>query len=89
VLFLQRFTPPILIDEIQYALELLPHIKILVDRDRKPGSFWLTGSQQFQSMQGISESLVGRVGIVNLLGLGLKMLQGQPRRFLSSQAERS
>lgn len=78
-LFLQRFKPPVLIDEIQYAPELLPFIKIHVDRDRKPGSFWLTGSQQFQLMQGVSESLAGRVGIVNLLGLSLKELQGQPK----------
>ncbi len=76
VLFLQRFNPPVLIDEIQYAPQLLPHIKILVDKEHKPGMFWLTGSQQFQLMQGVSESLAGRVGIVNLLGLSLKELQG-------------
>jgi predicted AAA+ superfamily ATPase len=78
-LFLQRFKPPILIDEIQYAPELLPHIKIQVDRDRTPGSFWMTGSQQFQLMQGVSESLAGRVGIVNLLGLSMKELQAQAK----------
>ncbi|MFH1147504.1 MAG: AAA family ATPase [Pseudomonadota bacterium] len=44
-LFMQRFPPPVLIDEIQYAPELLPHIKMAVDRERKPGIFWLTGSQ--------------------------------------------
>jgi uncharacterized protein len=77
-LFLQRFNPPILIDEIQYAPQLLPHIKMWVDNDRKPGLFWLTGSQQFQVMQGVSESLAGRVGIVNLLGLSLKELYGTP-----------
>ena len=78
-LFLQRFKPPILIDEIQYAPALLPYIKIHVDRDHTPGAFWLTGSQQFQLMQGVSESLAGRVGIVNLLGLSVKELQGQPK----------
>lgn len=75
-LFLQRFNPPVLIDEIQYAPQLLPHIKMQVDKAHKPGMFWLTGSQQFQLMQGVSESLAGRVGIVNLLGLSLKELQG-------------
>ncbi len=75
-LFLQRFPPPVLIDEIQYAPELLPHIKIMVDKERKNGMFWLTGSQQFQLMQGVTESLAGRVGIINLLGLSLKELQG-------------
>lgn len=74
-LFLQRFKPPILIDEIQYAPELLPFIKLYVDKHQKKGDFWLTGSQQFQLMQGVSESLAGRVGIVQLLGLSLKERQ--------------
>ena len=68
-LFLQRFPPPVLIDEIQYAPELLPYIKIEVDRNRIPNMFWLTGSQQFHLMKGVSESLAGRVGVVHLLGL--------------------
>jgi predicted AAA+ superfamily ATPase len=69
-LFLQRFEPPVLIDEIQYAPQLLPLIKMAVDRGgRKRPSFWLTGSQQFQLMKGISETLAGRVAILNLLGL--------------------
>lgn len=68
-LFLQRFTAPLLIDEIQYAPELLPYLKMAVDRERRPGQYWLTGSQQFHLMKGVSESLAGRVGIVRLLGL--------------------
>ncbi len=75
-LFLQRFEPPLLIDEIQYAPELLPFIKMAVDTERRYGMFWLTGSQQFKLMQGVTESLAGRVGIINLLGLSLKELQG-------------
>lgn len=68
-LFMQRFPPPVLIDEIQYAPQLLPYIKMEVDQNRRPGMFWLTGSQQFHLMMGVSESLAGRVGIVELLGL--------------------
>jgi len=68
-LFFKRFPPPILIDEIQYAPELLPYIKILIDEKHDKGMFWLTGSQQFHLMKGISESLAGRIGIINLLGL--------------------
>ena len=68
-LFFQRFPPPVLIDEIQYAPELLPHIKMQVDQNRRTGMFWLTGSQQFHLMKGISESLAGRVGVLELLGL--------------------
>lgn len=75
-LFLQRFPPPVLIDEIQYAPELLPHIKMAVDERREPGLFWLTGSQQFHLMQNVSESLAGRVAIVNLLGLSQRELLG-------------
>jgi len=67
-LFLQRFEPPVLIDEIQYAPQLLPVIKMAVDAERRPGAFWLTGSQQFQMMKGVSETLAGRVAIVHLLG---------------------
>jgi predicted AAA+ superfamily ATPase len=67
-LFLQRYRAPVLIDEIQYAPQLLPLIKQQVDRDQQPGLFWLTGSQQFHLMRGISETLAGRVAIVNLLG---------------------
>ena len=68
-LFLQRFAPPVLIDEIQYAPELLSSIKILADNKKRPGLFWLTGSQQFLLMSGITETLAGRVAILNLSGL--------------------
>ena len=61
--------PPMLIDEIQYAPELLPCIKMTVDNSHGPGPFWLTGSQQFHLMKGVSESLAGRVAVVSLLGL--------------------
>jgi predicted AAA+ superfamily ATPase len=67
-LFMQRFPAPVLIDEIQYAPQLLPYIKMEVDTHRRPNLFWLTGSQQFHLMQGVSESLAGRIGIVQLLG---------------------
>ncbi len=71
-LFLQRFSAPLLIDEIQYAPELFPHIKEIVDREQKSGMYWLTGSQQFQLMENVSESLAGRVGILKLQGLSQK-----------------
>ena len=68
-LFLQRYAPPVLIDEIQYATELLPYIKMNVDCSKRKGDFWITGSQVFRLMKNVSESLAGRVGIINLLGL--------------------
>lgn len=69
VLFFQRYRPPLLIDKIQYAPELLPYIKMIVDKEKQNGMFWLTGSQAFHLMKNVSESLAGRVGIVELLGL--------------------
>ncbi len=68
-LFMQRFEPPVIIDEIQYAPELLPYIKIAADKSKQPGMFWLTGSQQFHLMRDISESLAGRIALLSLLGL--------------------
>ncbi len=68
-LFLQQYQAPIVIDEIQYAPELLPYIKIQIDEDRKPGQFFLTGSQMFRLMKDVSESLAGRAGILSLYGL--------------------
>ncbi len=68
-LFLQRFPPPLIIDEIQYAPGLLSAIKLTCDTSGAKGLFWLTGSQQFQLMRGVTESLAGRVAIVTLNGL--------------------
>lgn len=76
-LFLQSWQPPLIIDEIQYAPELFSAIKIMVDRDKRNGLFWLTGSQKFQLMRGITESLAGRVAIVDLLGLSQAELDGR------------
>lgn len=75
-LFMQRYTPPVIIDEIQYAPELLPYIKMSVDQSKRKGDFWLTGSQAFQTMQNVSESLAGRVGIIRLLGLSSSEING-------------
>lgn len=75
-LFLQRYSPPVLIDEVQYAPRLLPYIKMEVDASRSRGAFWLTGSQQFQMMKGITESLAGRVAVINLLGFSRRELDG-------------
>ncbi|MCL1838437.1 MAG: ATP-binding protein [Propionibacteriaceae bacterium] len=75
-LFLQRYTPPLLIDEIQYAPQLLPLIKLGADRSDKPGQYWLTGSQSFHLMREVSESLAGRAGILTLAGLSAAELDG-------------
>lgn len=75
-LFLKSNPAPVIIDEIQYAPNLLNNIKMEVDSSEKKAQFYLTGSQQFELMQGVSESLAGRIGIVNLLGLSLREIKG-------------
>ena len=62
-LFLQRYKPPLLIDEIQMAPKLLPYIKMYVDEHGNNGDFWLTGSHAFDLMENVTESLAGRIAI--------------------------
>ncbi len=69
-LFLNTYSCPIMIDEIQYAPELLHYIKRDVDRHRsEPGRYIMTGSQHFPLMQGVTESLAGRTAVLNLLSM--------------------
>lgn len=70
-LFFQKYKAPLLIDEIQYAPELFPYIKSIVDESGESGMFWLTGSQQFLLMQNVTESLAGRVGILEMQGFSI------------------
>lgn len=77
-LFLQRHTPPVTIDEIQYAPNLLSYIKMEVDNTELKGQYWLTGSQQFHLMKNVSESLAGRVAVIDLMGLSLSEMAGTP-----------
>jgi predicted AAA+ superfamily ATPase len=70
--FFKDNPPPVFVDEVQRAPELFPQIKIILDRDKKKGQFFLTGSQQFEMMKNVSESLAGRLGILNLPGISLR-----------------
>ncbi len=72
--FFKNTPPPIFIDEIQYAPNLFPYIKIIIDEEKKKGQFFLSGSQSFNMMKNVSESLAGRIGILNLLGFSLREL---------------
>jgi uncharacterized protein len=87
-LFLQRYAPPLLIDEIQYATELLPYIKMYIDRTKRKGDFWITGSQAFHLMKKVSESLAGRVGIINLLGLSDAEIYRTPSEPFTTEPKR-
>lgn len=93
-LFLENNKPPLIIDEIQYATELLPYIKIQVDKARlnalqnnsdSNGLYYLTGSQMFTLMQNVSESLAGRVGIIDMYGLSYSELIGKEQNFFYQQ----
>lgn len=70
--FFKNTPPPVFIDEIQYAPNLFPYIKMIIDSEKKKGQFYLSGSQQFKMMKNVTESLAGRIGIMNLLGLSLR-----------------
>lgn len=74
--FLQRFRPPALIDEIQKAPELLPYIKMTIDESGTYGLFWLIGSQPLHLMKEVSESLVGRIDVIEMLGLSNSKISG-------------
>jgi predicted AAA+ superfamily ATPase len=69
--FLAQHPPPVLLDEVQYAPELLPVLKRWVDRDPKPGQYFLTGSQNLALLKDVSESLAGRAMVLELPGLSL------------------
>ena len=70
--FFKDNKPPVFVDEIQYAPNLFPYIKMKVDEENARGLFYLSGSQQFKLMKNVGESLAGRLGILNLLGLSMR-----------------
>ena len=86
-LFLQRYAPPVIIDEVQYAPELFDYIKIHVDTHKRSGDFWLTGSQALHMMNRVNESLAGRVGVIRLMGLSNSEITGNcfPEFIVSPQ----
>lgn len=76
VLFFQTYKPPIIIDEIQKAPELFEQIKIMCDESEERGLFWLTGSQQYNMMKNIRETMAGRIGILELYSLSKNEVEG-------------
>jgi predicted AAA+ superfamily ATPase len=94
---------PAAVDEVQLVPELFRQVKYVVDQTEERGMVVLTGSQTYQLMQGVSESLAGRVGILEMSGLSLRELSGNmgkgafvpsslagmPRVFISAWSCRS
>jgi uncharacterized protein len=70
-LFLDNHPAPMILDEIQYAPELVAAIKRRVDKNRRPGMYVLTGSQQWSVLKSVSESLAGRAAFLDLEGFCL------------------
>jgi len=78
VAFLAEESAPLILDEIQYAPELLHYIKEYIDADRSPGRWLLTGSQNFALMHGVSQTLSGRVAILTLDPFSTSEVLGRP-----------
>jgi hypothetical protein len=77
--FLELNTPPVILDEIQYAPALLPYIKERIDAARQnKGMYLLTGSQNLHVMDMAGESLAGRAAILNLMPLTMREALGRP-----------
>ena len=72
--FLDTYRGGAVLDEVQRCPELLSYLQQIVDESRAPGSFVLTGSQQFGLLSGITQSLAGRVALVQLLPFALAEL---------------
>ena len=87
-MFLQIYKPPVFIDEVQYAPELFPYIKIHIDKHHNAGDFWLTGSQIFRLMRGVQESLAGRVCLLNMQSLTQSEINGSPTQPFDLKFER-
>lgn len=77
-LFLNNNPPPLILDEIQYAPEVVPVLKRRIDKHREPAQYILTGSQQWGILKQISESLAGRAVLSHLEGFSLGEIAEQP-----------
>ena len=80
--FLEEYKFPLLIDEIQYAPELMPFIKLKIDQHQKKGMYVLTGSQQFTLMKGLQETLAGRIAIFQLFPFAVTEGKESSRNFV-------
>ncbi|MBI1909127.1 MAG: ATP-binding protein [Deltaproteobacteria bacterium] len=79
-LFLANRKPPVILDEVQYVPELAGAIKRLLEKNRLPGQYLLTGSQQWSVMKVLSESLAGRAAFLDLEGFNLPEIGGIPQK---------
>jgi len=81
--FLQQYPPPLILDEIQFAPELVTLIKKQVDKDKRPGQYFLTGSQNLSIIKTISESMAGRAVVVDVEGMTVSERSGTAKKDLN------
>lgn len=82
--FLQSLPKPVVLDEVQVVPEIFRSIKYEVDRDRRPGTFILTGSANVLLLPRLSDSLVGRMEVLTLWPLSQGELSGMRERFIDA-----
>ncbi len=85
--FLEQYSAPVIIDEIQNVPSLLPFIKAKVDQDRTAGQWILTGSQQFPLMRNVGESLAGRVAVLTLYPFSIDEISKRLRPKLDNASD--
>ena len=85
--YLQLKGTPFIIDEIQKVPDLFSSFKYVIDKNKQNGMYLLTGSQKFELMKGVSESLSGRISVIDLLGLSYREIKGDnfDKPFLPTQ----
>ena len=85
--FFEQFPPPVFVDEIQYAPSLFSYVKLYIDKTGVKGAFLLSGSQRYEMMSGMTESLAGRVNLIDLYGLSMREILGDDFReeFMPTQ----
>lgn len=87
-LFFKTYGYKLLIDEFQYVPSILSEMKRIVDEkalkgEDNSGMFWLTGSQKFNMMQNVSESLAGRVAVLDMSSMSNAEIEGREGRCFS------
>jgi predicted AAA+ superfamily ATPase len=86
--FLELHPPPVILDEVQHAPDLLPYVKERIDADRHTsGQYLLTGSQNLLLMERVTESLAGRAAMLRLLPLSRREAERRPREPLAWESE--
>lgn len=75
--FLERYKLPLILDEVQYSPEIFHYLKIKSDALKKKGIYFMSGSQQFKMMHNVTESLAGRVGIINISSLSMREINNE------------